>query len=436
MNASWANVCLKDITTIIGDGLHGTPEYDESGDYFFVNGNNLNNGSIQITSNTKKISEAEFVKYKKNLSDRTILVSINGTLGNTAFYNNEKVVLGKSACYLNVKESVNKYFVYYILRSSVFQNYIHNLATGSTIKNVSLKLMRDFTFRLPDREMQDRIVDVLLPVDQAIDLLKETNTTLEAIAQAIFKSWFVDFDPVHAKQQGVECAGIDKATADLFPSSFVQSELGLIPEGWRVGELAEIADFQNGYAFNSKQWSDVGCQVIKIGNVKAGVVEYDGCSFIKWQDTVGLERFKLNRGDLLVGMTGYVGETGLVYNNGIDAYLNQRVGRIANKVDINGRGFIYSCVRDGKYKKYAEALAGGSAQANISGKDLLGYQIIIPIKNCIDLFEQQVSPIISRILSNIEMSKTLASLRNTLLPRLMSGKLDLTEIEEQLQGVA
>jgi len=199
MSADWPEVRLEDITSVLGDGLHGTPKYDDDGEYYFINGNNLSNGKIVINEKTKRATEDEYRKHKKNLNDRTILVSINGTLGNVALYNGEKVFLGKSACYFNVNEDVDKQFVRYIVSGFFFQNYIHSLATGSTIKNVSLKLMRNFTFRLPPLGIQKEISKVLEGLDNKIELNRQTNKTLEQIAQAIFKSWFVDFEPTRAK---------------------------------------------------------------------------------------------------------------------------------------------------------------------------------------------------------------------------------------------
>ena len=113
----WDEKTLKEITTILGDGLHGTPKYTINGEYYFINGNNLDNGKVLLKENTKRVSVLEYEKHKKELNDRTILVSINGTLGNVAFYNNEKIILGKSACYFNLINSVDKNFIRYIFRA-------------------------------------------------------------------------------------------------------------------------------------------------------------------------------------------------------------------------------------------------------------------------------------------------------------------------------
>src|SRR5690554_6894663 len=273
MSSNWPTVTLQEITSVLGDGLHGTPKYDKHGEYYFINGNNLSNGRIVITDKTKRSPASEYEKHKKKLNDRTILVSINGTLGNVALYNGEHVFLGKSACYFNVKSDVDRLYIRYVLENRDFQDYIHNLATGSTIKNVSLKLMREFSFKLPPFHIQKRISEILGELDEKVQLNKQINQTLEQMAQAIFKSWFVDFEPVKAKITALEAGGSEedallaamqaisgkgdaeltrfqaeqpeqyaelRATAELFPSAMQDSELGEIPEGWRVSPISDF----------------------------------------------------------------------------------------------------------------------------------------------------------------------------------------------------
>lgn len=172
----WERKTLKELTTVLGDGLHGTPKYSLEGEYHFINGNNLTNGVIQIKENTKRVSVEEFNKYKKNLTDRTVLVSINGTLGNVAFYNGEKIILGKSACYFNLTDSIYKNFVKYVLSSSYFLLYAHKESTGATIKNVSLRTMREFLVPVPVLKTQHKIVEKL-------DAIKTETQNLEAYYQ-------------------------------------------------------------------------------------------------------------------------------------------------------------------------------------------------------------------------------------------------------------
>ncbi|MDF4686427.1 restriction endonuclease subunit S [Vibrio parahaemolyticus] len=172
---------LVHLVTVLGDGLHGTPEYSENGEYFFVNGNNLSNGSIQIKPETKRVSEEQYLKHKKDLNDRTVLVSINGTLGNVGFYNNEAVMLGKSACYFNLFQDISKDYIKRLIESPYFRNYAFAVATGSTIKNLGLKAMNNFVLAVPPKAEQHRIaakVDELMALCDQLE--QQTEDSIEA----------------------------------------------------------------------------------------------------------------------------------------------------------------------------------------------------------------------------------------------------------------
>ena len=178
--ADWMVTTLGNCTNILGDGLHGTPKYTENGEYAFINGNNLVDGEILIKKDTKKVDFSQYKKYRKPLTDRTIFVSINGTLGNVGIYNFEKIILGKSACYFNVKKSVDKDFIYYVVLSPVFRRYLESNATGTTIKNISLKQMREYEFLLPPIEVQKKISSILKRIDEKIKSNKLINKNLAA----------------------------------------------------------------------------------------------------------------------------------------------------------------------------------------------------------------------------------------------------------------
>ena len=175
----WKEYRLGDVVTILGDGLHGTPKYDVKGTVAFINGNNLNGGNIIIKETTKRVSELEAQKYRKPLNDRTLMVSINGTIGNTAIYRGENCILGKSACYFNVREDVDKYFIYYVISNKAFKDKINRLATGTTIKNVSLETMRNYLFKMPTYKTQQRISLILKSLDDKIDLNRKINSNLD-----------------------------------------------------------------------------------------------------------------------------------------------------------------------------------------------------------------------------------------------------------------
>ena len=179
--ATWNWARLSNITSILGDGIHGTPEYDATGTVYFINGNNLSNGSIEIKADTKKVSEQEAEKHKRLLNSTTVLVSINGTLGNVAFYNGENVILGKSACYFNLMGNIDKQYIKHILETEYFTEYAKNVATGSTIKNVPLAGMRNFLISVPPITEQHRIILGMERLAHPIDRYNDAQTKLDLL---------------------------------------------------------------------------------------------------------------------------------------------------------------------------------------------------------------------------------------------------------------
>ncbi len=241
---NWCWCRLGDLVNILGDGLHGTPQYDVSGEYFFVNGNNLNNGVIEIKPDTKKVNKKEFEKYKKELNSSTILVSINGTIGNIAFYNNEKIILGKSACYFNVAlEDMKKYF-FYLFQTDFFLTYAMDNATGTTIKNVGLGTMRNFLIPLPPLSVQNAIVAKLEQVLPLVDAYENALLAKEELKSAL--------------PQSLKKAILQEAVQ------------GKLTEKWRQ---ERAASFENQNSVSERSERQTGTQlldrIIKERNVKA-----------------------------------------------------------------------------------------------------------------------------------------------------------------------
>ena len=332
-------------------------------------------------------------------------------------------------CRLDARRS-NPLFYFYFFRSPEGRRAIEAIVEqGAGASGIRGSDLVNVQVPNPPKRIQDEIAEILGSIDDRITLLRETNATLEAIAQALFKSWFVDFDPVRAKMEGRTPEGMDEATAALFPDGFETSELGEVPRGWRWGTLSDLATFQNGYAFKSKDWTDVGHPVVKIGDVKPGIIDLEGCSYVTRETVVGLDRFRLSRGDLLVGMTGYVGETGLVPSVEPAAYLNQRVGRMATKSGIADLGYLYCAARSPAFKEFAEAQSHGSAQANVSGASLMAFPTVIAPLPLMERFNGAIADVLEVVLTNHEQAQTLSTLRDTLLPRLISGQLRLPEAQ-------
>ena len=186
----WEERKLSEGTSKIGDGLHGTPTYADNGNVFFINGNNLVNGKIVITEGTKLVHESDQSKNDKLLNTNTILMSINGTIGNLAWYNNEKVMLGKSAAYLTISE-FDKKFIYSYLQTSTVKNYFLNNLTGTTIKNLGLKTIRDTTIFVPSYEEQQKIGSFFKQLDDTIDLHQRKLDLLKERKKGFLQKMFV-----------------------------------------------------------------------------------------------------------------------------------------------------------------------------------------------------------------------------------------------------
>ena len=170
------NVELKRLGDVckIGDGLHGTPEYDENGEVYFINGNNVKGGKIQFDNNTKKINDMEYQKLRLPFDNNTLFLSINGTIGNVAIYRNERIALGKSVAYFNIMtDKLNSKYLFYTLQSAKAQIYFKNSVTGGTIKNLGLKALRELQIQIPPLEEQERIVEILDRFDKLCNDLSE-----------------------------------------------------------------------------------------------------------------------------------------------------------------------------------------------------------------------------------------------------------------------
>ena len=170
-NDDWKEVSLIEISEKIGDGMHATPKYVDNSDYYFINGNNLNNKNIVIDENTKCVPIEEYEKHKINFKN-TILISINGTIGNLAFYDNEKVILGKSAGYINLNKNIDREFIFNYLQIGKIKYFFQSELTGTTIKNLSLKTLKNTRINLPNSKEQNKISNFLENIDKKIELLE------------------------------------------------------------------------------------------------------------------------------------------------------------------------------------------------------------------------------------------------------------------------
>ncbi|MDB4827400.1 restriction endonuclease subunit S [Gammaproteobacteria bacterium] len=425
-------VSLQQVTDRIGDGLHGTPKYSETGDIPFINGNNLKSGRIAVDGKTKYVCEDEYEKHAKSLNERTVLLSINGTIGNVAQYRGEKIVLGKSACYLKCNEEVDPRFLVYLLKDRVFQGHIRQTATGTTIKNVSLALVREYEFDLPNMSDQKAIAHILGTLDDKIELNQKMNQTLEEIAKAIFKSWFVDFDPVRAKAEG-RPTGLPPEISDLFPGELVDSEIGEIPKGWIIEEGRHLYSHQKGLSYKGQFLSDEDddLPMLNLGSF-AGNGKYRRKK-LKFYCGEFKDRHQIYKGDLLVANTDLtqdrliIGSPILVPDtpNESDFYLHTHHTTKITPIEESGltTTFIYFTFLQDSFRQRVSGFATGTTVLALPKDTFDALQVVIPSAPVRSRFEEVAIPILSRCSLLAKEIEVLAELRDTLLPKLISGEL-------------
>lgn len=377
------------------------------GKYPFIQTGDVKASNGRITSFNQTYSD-EGLKQSRLWPAGTMCITIAANIAETGILQFPACFPDSVIGFIADKSKCDVYFVEYMFR--LLKSKIKAQANGSVQDNINLQTLERILFPIPDLDVQKNISKTLGAFDDLIIKNSNINETLEQMAQALFKSWFVDFEPVKAKMAVLESGGSQadamlaamtaisgkdadalavferehpeqyaelKATAELFPSAMRESELGEIPEGWYQTLLSELTGFLNGYAFKSKDWRETGFPVVKIGSVKPGFVDLKNCSYIDGIGIKNLERFEVFSGDILVGMTGYPGETGIIPETMQRVYLNQRVGKFTPLFEFL-YSYVYTLVRNNNFKIYVSGQAHGSAQANISSNDILQYPVVKP----------------------------------------------------------
>ena len=393
-----------------GDGIHGTPKYDEYGDYYFINGNNLNDGKIEITSKTLKVSANEYEKIKRNLNEKSLLVSINGTLGNIAFYNGERIALGKSACFLNLKEFSCREYLRYVLETKEFKSYMNRVAGQSTIKNVSPTQISEFEFYAPLLSTQQKIADVLSSLDDKITLNKKINAKLEAMAKRLYDYWFVQFDFPNEEGKPYKSSGGKMVWNEVLKRK--------IPEGWEVGNLYEIADYINGLACQNyrPQDEEIFLPVIKIKEMHEGITS----DTEKVSATIP-EKYIIFDGDILFSWSATLEV--MIWTGGKGG-LNQHIFKVVPKSYFT-KEYVFQQLSSYivNFQKMAEARK--TTMGHITSDHINQSRIVIPPKEVINAFSEKTLPIFNYQLTIQKEIQKLTKLRDRLLPLLMNGQVEV-----------
>jgi type I restriction enzyme S subunit len=407
---------------------HRTPPAASTG-YPYIAIPQIRNGHIQLDG-VRRISSEHFAEWTRKLKPQAndVLVVRRCSSGDSAVVPpGLDCAIGQNLVVLrsNGKRVLPEFLRWLVNTPEWWEQVGKFINVGAVFDSLKCREIPHFRLTVPPIEAQREIATLLGALDNRITLLRETNATLEAIAQALFKSWFVDFDPVHAKQQGIAPEGMDEATAALFPDSFEESELGLVPKGWKVGTLASVA------TLNPESWTVKNhpqtLAYIDLANAKdneiAAVTDY------LFDEAPSRARRVLRSGDTIVG-TVRPGNRSFAFihqaGNNLTASTGFAVLRPNMKINTE---FVYLDATQDSSIEHLAHVADGGAYPAVRPEVVAGMQCILPSREVMEAFHGVTAPLLASVAENQKKAQTVSTLRDTLLPRLISGKLRLPEAE-------
>jgi len=309
-------------------------------------------------------------------------------------------------------------FLFYVLCTREYRHEIVASATGTTVKHTSPSRIKEFETSIPPFDQQRAIACILGALDDNIELNRRMNQTLEAIARATFKSWFVDFDPVRANSEGGD-AGMPRQIANLFPASFVESELNEIPKGWSVATLGDVAENPRRGVQPSE--IDPSTPYFGLEHMPRRCI-----ALSDWGHADSLEsnKFEFKRGEILFGkLRPYFHKVGIAPVNGV---CSTDILVVAPK-EQEWFGFVLGHISSSDFVEHTNAGSTGTKMPRTSWQEMARYKVVLPPKKVAARFSELASALVGRINANIYQSHTLAALRDSLLPKLLSGELQVSD---------
>ena len=332
------------------------------------------------------------------------------------------LLVQRVAC-LRAGTSVDQGFLKYVVSDYAFTSHVLAVQTGTAVPHISSKQIAEYEFAAPPLEEQKAIAHILGSLDEKIELNRKTNETLEAMAKALFKSWFVDFDPVTAKVEG-RSNGLPAEISDLFPDSFEDSELGGIPSGWRVDSIYSVASVVYGAPFSSSLFNGDGSG-IPVARIRDLPGEAPGV----YTTEVHPKGTLILPGDIVVGMDG---EFRAYLWGGEECWMNQRVCKF-----IPGKKGRTCFLRESIRKPLMDVEMSETATTVIHlGKgDIDGFRVVVPTQEILDVFSAATTPLYEEVVANKQQARVLAKIRDALLPKLISGEIRIPDAEKMLEEV-
>ena len=437
MSSQWTSKPLGEHCLKIGSGATptgGKDGYQKDGPFALIRSQNVHNESFK-PNGLAFISEEQAKKLDGvAVESGDVLLNITGDSVARVCQALPKYLparVNQHVAIIRPKPSdFDSRFVRYFLASPAQQDFMLGLAAAGATRNALTKVMIErFEIPCPPFPIQRGIADALTALDDRITLLRETNTTLEAIAQALFKSWFVDFDPVRAKQEGRAPEGMSEDTAALFPHEFEESELGLVPKGWPCCPFRDTIDVIGGGTPKTSVAEYWGGEIPWFSVVDApnatDVFVVDTEKRITEAGLTGSSTKLLPTGTTIISARGTVGRLALT---GQPMAMNQSCYGLRGRAGDD----FFTYFSTTRLVDQLKQRAHGSVFDTITQETFSGVFLSYPSREVILAFDEVVKPLLDRVKENLFQAKTLATLRDTLLPRLISGQLRLPEAEGQM----
>lgn len=355
-----------------------------------------------------------------------VVLTVEAPLGEVAQLGPEKIALAQRVVTLRGKAGLlDSTYLLYLLQTEEMQSQLKSRATGTTVLGIKQSELRKVTLTLLPFDLQLSAAATLKALDDRITLLRETNATLEAIAQALFKSWFVDFDPVRARMKGRAPEGMIDATAALFPDGFEESELGLVPKDWRVGTLADLSDL-NPESWTARNHPDT-LAYVDLANTKDN--EIGSVTDFAYAEAPSRARRVLRGGDTIVG-TVRPGNRSFAFIHEPAGNLTASTGfAVLRPSAVENTEFVYLAATQDASIEHLAHVADGGAYPAVRPDVVSGLQSVVPDAPILRAFHAVAAPLLAKVSENQKQAQTLTTVRDTLLPRLISGQLRLAEAE-------
>jgi type I restriction enzyme, S subunit len=437
---NWQTTKASDFCLSVRDGTHDSPKRVNNGKYL-ITSRHIIGSKIDLT-NAYQISNSDYdeVNRRSKVDRWDVLLTMIGTVGEVCLVKDEPNFAIKNIGLFKSKNELFGKWLYYFLQSKKVKQVLDSLKRGTTQEYIPLGELRNLNISYPTNILEiQNIISILSALDDKIENNHKINETLEEMSCAIFKSWFVDFDPVHAKAAGITPAYMDTETVNLFPSSF--SDDGL-PVGWNLLSLGEVTEkITKGTTPSKKDLNEAKTELNTINFLKVNNISDDGYfnkkSFEKIPLSIHnnqLKRSILEKDDVLYSIAGTIGRVIIIENSVLPSNTNQALAILRPKKKLCPAGYLSLILKDDYFKKELHSNIVQGVQANLGLTIISAQKFAFPPAEKIDKIFSSINNLLEMQKNNNSENQTLAELRDTLLPKLMSGEIRVKDAEREVEA--